>query len=136
MAAVYHVKVLSMYGTFFDGECVQTTLPCEDGGRGILTRHEDCVISVVPGPLRIKLPDETELLAVITGGYAAVSNGGLTLIVDTAERPEDIDARCAQEALERAEEALKHRKSKVEYEQSKATLARAMARLKVKNMQR
>lgn len=136
MAATYHVKVLSAYGTFFDGDCVQTTLPCEDGSRGILARHEDCVISVIPGPLRIKLPDETELLAVITGGYAAVHDSTLTLIVDTAERPEEIDIRCAKEAMERAEEALKRQQSKVEYEQNKASLARAMARLKVKNMQR
>ena len=84
-AKTYRLKVLSAYGVFFDGECVQTILPCEDGTRGILARHEDCVISVVPGPLRIQLPDETELLAVITGGYAAIDNGALTMIVDTAE---------------------------------------------------
>ena len=134
MAATYHVKVLSTYGTFFDGDCVQTVLPCEDGSRGILARHEDCVIAVVPGALRIKRPDETELLAAVTAGYAAIDNGALTLIVDTAERPEDIDARRAREAMERAAEAMKRRQSKVEYEQSKADLARAMARLKVKNM--
>ena len=126
-AKTYRLKVLSAYGVFFDGECVQTILPCEDGTRGILARHEDCVISVVPGPLRI-------LLAVITGGYAAIDNGALTMIVDTAERPEDIDERRAQEAADRAAEALKRQQSKVEYEQTKASLARAMARLKVKNM--
>lgn len=135
-AKTYHLKVLSAYGVFFDGECVQTTLPCEDGTRGILARHEDCVISVVPGPLRVKLPDETEQLAVVTGGYAAVDNGTLTLIVDTAERPEDIDERRAREAADRAAEALKRRQSKVEYEQTKASLARAMARLRVKHMER
>lgn len=133
-AKTYRLKVLSTYGVFFDGDCVQTILPCEDGTRGILARHEDCVISVVPGPLRIRLPDETELLAVITGGYAAIDNGALTMIVDTAERPEDIDERRAQEAADRAAEALKRQQSKVEYEQTKASLARAMARLKVKNM--
>ena len=134
MAATYHLKVLSAYGTFYDDLCVQTVLPCEDGTRGILARHEDCVISVVPGPLRIRRPDETELLAVITGGYAAIDNGTLTLIVDTAERPEDIDERRARDSMERAAEAMKRQQSKVEYEQSKASLARAMARLKVKNM--
>lgn len=134
MAATYPLKVLSAYGTFFDGDCIQTVIPCEDGTMGILARHEDCIISVVPGPLRIKRPDGTELLAVITGGYAAIDSGVLTLIVDTAEYPEDIDERRAQEALQRAEEELKRRQSRVEYEQSKAQMARAMARLKVKHM--
>jgi F-type H+-transporting ATPase subunit epsilon len=135
-ARTYHLKVLSSYGVFFDGECVQTVLPCEDGTRGILARHEDCIISVIPGPLRIKLPDETEQLAVVAGGYAAIDQGALTIIVDTAERPEDIDERRAREAAERAAEALKRRQSKVEYEQTKASLARAMARLRVKHMER
>lgn len=134
MATPYPLKVVSAYGTFFDGECLQTVLPCEDGTMGILARHEDCIISVVPGPLRIKQTDGTELLAVITGGYACMDSGVLTLIVDTAERPEEIDERRAQEALERAEEELKRRQSRIEYEQSKAQLARAMARLKVKHM--
>lgn len=135
MAATYPLKVISSYGVFFDGVCVQTILPCEDGTRGILARHEDCVISVIPGPLRIDLPDETKRIAVITGGYAAINGGTLTLIVDTAERPEDIDERRAQEAADRAAEALKRQQSKVEYEQNKASLARAMARLRVKHMQ-
>ena len=134
MAATYHLKVISAYGTFFDGECIQTIIPCEDGTRGILARHEDCIISIVPGPLRIKLPDETELLAAVTAGYAAVDRGTLTLIVDTAERPEDIDENRADEAIRQAGEELKHRQSRIEYEQSQATMARAMARLKVKRM--
>ena len=50
MAATYHLKVISAYGTFFDGECIQTIIPCEDGTRGILARHDDCIISIVPGP--------------------------------------------------------------------------------------
>ena len=134
MAATYHLKVLSSYGTFFDGECIQTIIPCEDGTRGVLARHEDCIIAIVPGPLRIQCPDGTEILALVTGGYAAVDRGTLTLIVDTAERPEDIDERRAQETLQRAEEDMKHRQNLVEYEQSKATVTRAMARLKVRKM--
>ena len=58
----------------------------------------------------------------------------LTLIVDTAERPEDIDENRAEEAIRQAGEELKHRQSRIEYEQSQATMARAMARLKVKRM--
>ena len=63
MAATYHLKVISAYGTFFDGECIQTIIPCEDGTRGILARHEDCIISIVPGPLRIKPPEGEEIKA-------------------------------------------------------------------------
>ena len=87
-------------------------------------------MSVIPGTMKITLPDGTESLAVVTAGYAHIDRGVLTLIVDTAERPEDIDRLRAEEARQRAEEELSRQQNRFEYEQSKASLARAMARLK------
>ena len=56
----------------------------------------------------------------------------VTIIVDSVERPEEIDARRAQEALERAQEAMRQKQSIQEYHMSQANIARAMARLAVK----
>lgn len=129
-ATTFPLRVISTYGTFFDGDCVGVSLPCPDGRRGILARHEDCIVSVIPGTMKITLPDGTESLVVVTAGYAHIDRGVLTLIVDTAERPEDIDRLRAEEARQRAEEELSRQQNRLEYEQSKASLARAMARLK------
>ena len=49
---------------------------------------------------------------------------------DTCEYPEEIDIRRAKEAKERAEEQLRQKQSIQEYHRSKASLARAMERLK------
>ena len=54
------------------------------------------------------------------------------MLVSSAERPEEIDARRAEAAKERAEEYLRQKQSVQEYYRSKAALARAMARLKIK----
>lgn len=51
---------------------------------------------------------------------------------DSAERPEDIDEIRAKEAKERAEEQLRQKQSVYEYRMSKASLARAVSRLKEK----
>jgi F-type H+-transporting ATPase subunit epsilon len=50
--------------------------------------------------------------------------------VDFAEKPEDIDAKRAKEAKERAEEQLRQKQSLQEFHHSQASLARAMTRLK------
>ena len=55
------------------------------------------------------------------------------MLVDTAERPEEIDEKRAQEALERAQEELRQKQSIEEYYVTQATLARALSRLKEKN---
>lgn len=50
-------------------------------------------------------------------------NNRLTILVDTAERPEDIDRKRAEEAKARAEEQLRQKQSMQEYYMSKASLA-------------
>ena len=50
---------------------------------------------------------------------------------DTAERPEDIDVRRAQEQQERAQEQMRQKQSIQEYYHTQASLARAMTRLRV-----
>ena len=65
------------------------------------------------------------------GGFAEIVNNRVTLIVDTAERPEDIDVRRAREQRERAEEQLRQKQSTQEYYHTQASLARAMNRLRL-----
>ena len=66
--------------------------------------------------------------------WAEVSHSLRTTVslVDSAERPEDIDEVRAREAMERAQEQLRQKQSIYEYRMSKASLARAVSRLKEK----
>lgn len=63
-------------------------------------------------------------------GFCQVVNNRVTIIVDTAEYPEEVDIRRANEAKERAKEQLRQKQSIQEYYRSQASLARAMARLR------
>ena len=54
-------------------------------------------------------------------------------LLDSAERPEDIDANRAQRAADEAKEELLQKKSIQEYRSAQAQLARAISRLRVKN---
>ena len=62
-------------------------------------------------------------------GIAEVTPAYVVLLVDSAERPEDIDKNRAEAARIRAEERLQHKQSMHEYYQSKIALNRAMQRL-------
>ena len=53
--------------------------------------------------------------------------------METAESPEEIDIRRAEEAKERALEQLRQKQSIQEYYRSSASLSRAMSRLKWQN---
>ena len=67
------------------------------------------------------------------GGFVEFHENTLTLLADTAERPEEIDIKAAEEAHRRAEEAMKARVSMddEEYARVAAALEKEFARLKV-----
>ena len=58
------------------------------------------------GETRIKLLDDTELVYATTEGYLSVEEDRVLVLVEQAERADEIDRERAQAALERAEAAL------------------------------
>ena len=74
--------------------------------------------------------DGTWITGVVGSGFAQVINNRVSVLVDTAEHPDEIDIRRAREAKERAREQLRQEQSIREYHMSKASLARAMSRLR------
>ena len=109
------------------------TLPGDDGERTVLAHHADSIISIREGELRFRDVEENWHEAIVGLGFAEMINNRLTILVDTAERPEDIDRKRAEEAKARAEEQLRQKQSMQEYYMSKASLARAMTRLSATN---
>ena len=66
-------------------------------------------------------------------GFIEFLNNEALIVCVSAELPDEIDKRRAEEAKIRAEEELRHKQSQIEYSVSKASLSRAMERIKVKN---
>ena len=126
----FYLKVIACDRVFFEGRCQQVTLPLFDGQQAIQAHHENMVFSVEVGELVIQKEDGTTITGVTGTGFAQMVNNRATVIVDTCEYPEEIDIRRAKEAKERAEEQLRQKQSIEEDHMSKASLARAMARLK------
>ena len=83
------------------------------------------------GEVRFKEKEEDDWTQAVVGvGCVYISHNRVIMLVDTAERPEDIDRVRAEAALERAKEQLRQKQSIQEYHVSQASMARAMLRLK------
>ena len=128
----FKLKVIALDKVFYDGECRQVIVTASDGSLGIMSHHENCVIVLVEGMTKIQLKDESWLEAVTGIGHVRVTENIVTVLVDFAEKPEEIDAKRAKAALERAKEAMRQKQSIQEYHISQANIARAMARLAAK----
>ncbi|RDU24823.1 ATP synthase F1 subunit epsilon [Anaerosacchariphilus polymeriproducens] len=127
----FSLKVIASDKVFFDGKCDILIVPAIDGEMTVMANHENMVIALDTGEIRIMKEDETWIHAVIGIGFAEIEDNITTIIVDTAEYPEEIDVKRALAAKERAEEQLRQKMSTQQYKHSKASLARAMSRLRI-----
>ena len=130
---VFQVHILAADRTFYDGPCVSLTVPTSDGELGILAHHSPIIAAVQPGTLRYQAPGEDVKLAAVSPGMVKVENNEVLVLVDSAERPEEIDAARAQREADEAMEAILQKKSIQEYQVAQGTLARALNRLRVKS---
>ncbi|MBQ6994726.1 MAG: ATP synthase F1 subunit epsilon [Lachnospiraceae bacterium] len=128
----FELKVVAINRIFFNGKCKQVIVSAADGSIGIMAHHEKSVLALVEGPMRIQTENDEWIEAVTGVGHAQIAYNRMSIIVDFAEKPEEIDERRAQEALERAQEAMRQKQSIQEYHMSRANIARAMARLAMK----
>jgi len=128
----FKLKIVASNKVFYDGDARELVLPISDGLKGFLAHHENVVAAIEFGEMKI-VTDEDEVIEAFVGdGYIEFFNNCATVVCISVELPEEIDARRAEEAVERAQEELRQHYSIIEYHQSQTNLARAMERLKVK----
>ncbi len=127
----FHLQVMSVNGTFYDDDALEIIVPCEDGEMAILYGHEEMILAIYDGILKIKKPDGEWLIGVVSiGSLQVTTDNRCIVIVNTVENPKDIDKRRAQEAYEFAREHHQQQRSIKECKKSQAGLARALTRLK------
>ena len=126
----FYLKILASDRIFYEGRCKMVIVPAKDGELGIMANHGDLVVALDIGEIRVQKEDGSWSAALIGKGVMQDINNRVTNLTEFAEYPEEIDAKRAQMAKERAQERLRQKQSIQEYHHSRAALARALARLK------
>ena len=127
----FGLKIIASDKVFYEGRCRNLIIPAPDGEVGLLPHHENMVIAIEVGIARMEVEEGKWNEIAVGTGFAEIVNNRVTLLVDTAEKPEDIDVRRAQEQKERAEEQMRQKRSIQQYYHTQASLARAMNRLRL-----
>jgi F-type H+-transporting ATPase subunit epsilon len=113
---------------------VEVTLPGGDGCLGILPGHAPLITELGIGELtyHAKGASEAGHMAVISG-FAEVLGDRVTVLAETAEKPEEIDVARAEEAKKRAEQRLASAASNPEVDWARAAVAlqRSLIRIQV-----
>ncbi len=105
-------------------------IPGKDGYLGILPGHAPLITELAVGEISYVKGGQTFYLSV-AWGFAEVLQDKVTILAETAERPQEIDVKRAQESKRRAEEALLTGKSEEDFTDAEYALKRAETRLEV-----
>ncbi len=129
MASKVELEIITPERVLLREEVEMVIAPAVDGEIGILPEHFPLVTSLEIGVLRIKRSEEEGFLPLsISQGVMEVLPQRITVLVATAELPEEIDIERAMEAKKRAEERLK--KEEFDSARARAAMERAVARIK------
>ena len=110
--------------------------PATDGYVGILPHHAPLLTTLGPGEFRVKKGGVEQVLAVF-GGFMDVRGDRVIVLTEDAEPAEEIDAKQAQEARDRAQQALQAGPmSAADEARARASLQRALVRIRVSERRR
>ena len=101
--AELHLEFVSPESVLFSGDVDQVDLPGAEGDMGILAGHAPLVTTLRPGVVTIFRGGAREAV-VVTGGFAEVGPGGLTVLADRAMAREDFDTATLANEIKDTEE--------------------------------
>ena len=126
----FKLQIMASDHMVFDGDAQSVSLPTTEGSVGILAHHSNIIMAVVPGEITYRAANGDEETVIVSDGLLKVENGEVMILVDTAERPDEIDEARAQRAEERAREELKRANTNRDIALASAELSRAMNRIR------
>ncbi|HLR52514.1 MAG TPA: F0F1 ATP synthase subunit epsilon [Candidatus Avamphibacillus sp.] len=124
------VSVVTPDGPVLEDQFDMISCKAENGELGILPNHIPLVAPLTISAVRLKKENSVEKLA-INGGFLEVRPDKVTILAQSAEKPEDIDVQRAREAKKRAERRLQAKEDNIDYHRAELALKRAMNRLNV-----
>ncbi len=131
MADTLKLEMVTPYKRVLSVEVDELTAPGFVGELGLLPGHTPLLTTLKVGQLTYKTGGSVTQVAV-NWGYLEIEDDTVTVLVDTAEKADEIDLERAKAALGRAEDALNtlaHEDKK--YKIMEAALQRALVRIQV-----
>ena len=123
------LEVITPGGVVFRDDVDYVEAPGIFGYIGVLPGHAPLLYQIRSGRLQYRQGEEEHFLAV-HWGFLEVLDDTVTVLAETAERPQDIDLTRAESALERARARLEEFGAAYDVDRAQEAVARAEARLR------
>ena len=123
------ISFISQEKTLFEGQAKMVVMDGQEGQLGIVKGHSPLLTVLKPGPVRM-ISDDGEEVFFTNGGFAEVQPESITILVDSAERADDLDEAKIIKAKEEAEKLLKDKKDEKDFAEAATQLSQSLSQLR------
>ena len=106
MNKTLYLNVVDSHGEIFHGEITSVTLSGTIGSFTVLTGHAPLISSLRPGEIHFSGIDGEYECLFVSGGIVEVQPTLVTVLADTIIRSDKLDAKAAQESIDRAKQKI------------------------------
>jgi F-type H+-transporting ATPase subunit epsilon len=133
MAGTIRLEVVTPEKIVVSEEAKIVMAPGVLGEFGVLIGHTPFLTALKNGAVRFNDSKGDEHSIFVSGGFAEVLPGQVTILAESAERRRDIDVERARAALERAQKRMAEMRAKeeIDFTRAQAALQRAILRLRI-----
>nr|QFQ51640.1 ATP synthase subunit CF1 epsilon subunit [Leucobryum juniperoideum] len=123
-----NLRVMAPNRIVWNSEVQEIILSTNSGRIGILPNHAPLLTALDIGIIKIRLNEKWSTMALM-GGFAMIDNNQMTILVNEAEKANEINLQEAQEAFQMAQSKLSQAEGRKQIIEADLTLKRAKARL-------
>jgi F-type H+-transporting ATPase subunit epsilon len=130
MADTFQLEIVTPEKKVVETTAEEVQIPGKNGYLGVLPGHAPLITELAVGEITFR-ENSTEQRLAVAWGFAEVLPDKVTILAETAERPDEIDVDRARKAKERAEQRLASGDTAVDVKRALDALHRAESRLDV-----
>jgi len=123
-----NLRVMAPNRIVWNSEVQEIILSTNSGRIGILPNHAPLLTALDIGIIKIRLNEKWSTMALM-GGFAMIDNNQMTILVNEAEKTNEINLQEAQEDFQIARTRLSQANGRKQAIEANLTLKRAKARL-------
>jgi F-type H+-transporting ATPase subunit epsilon len=124
----FNLRVMAPNRTVWNSEAQEVILSTNSGQIGILPNHTPLLTALDIGVMKIRIDSKWTAMALM-GGFAMIDNNQMTILVNEAEKANDINSEEAQAAFKAAQANLTEASGRKQVIEANLALKRAKARL-------
>jgi len=127
----FNLEIITPARVVISEEVTSLSVPGVQGGFQVLYNHAPLMAAIDIGLMKVKDEEGKDKLYATSGGFVEVKDNKVVVLVETAERADEIDVLRAKAAKDRAAGRLHTRGSEVDMDRARVAMSRALNRLRV-----